>query len=97
MKWLITLLVSCSLALPFGSAFADQTTAPGQEKKEDGAQSAKDYAPGHEDDSEAGKAKSEAESKADKAKADAKQATPDVGAAKAKGVPKAPGNKAKNK
>jgi hypothetical protein len=45
MTSLVSLLVALALTLPFGSALADQETAPGQVKKEAGDQSAKDYAP----------------------------------------------------
>jgi hypothetical protein len=54
MKWIVTLLIACSVMLPFRSVLADETTAPGQQKKEAGDGSAKEYAPGQDKDSAAG-------------------------------------------
>jgi len=50
-KSVVTMIIACSLILPISTAFADQATAPGQQKKEAGDGSAKDLAPSHEKDS----------------------------------------------
>ncbi len=101
MKWLGSLILVGSLIVPFGASRADQTTAPGQQKKEAGDGSAKEYAPGQEHDSESGgkeskegraKAKSGKEkAKPDKTKAGSAEAVPDTttGKSKAKGTAKA--------
>jgi hypothetical protein len=110
MKSLVTALIACSLLLPFGTALADETTAPGQVKKEAGDQSAKEYAPGQQKASEAGATEREKHQvrateekqhqekvKGDKAKADAGKPTPEVGAGKAKGSKAPKGAKGKKK
>jgi hypothetical protein len=89
MKWLVTLIIACSLIVPFGTLLADQSTAPGQQKKAAGDGSAKEYAPGQEgssdSESEAKESKkSQAKAKAGKAKADSEEAVPDAPTGKAK-------------
>ena len=91
MKWLVTLIIACSLIVPVGTLLADQSTAPGQQKKAAGDGSAKEYAPGQagnaDSESEAkeskksqakAKSKAKAKGKAGKAKADSEEAVPDA-------------------
>jgi hypothetical protein len=62
--------VATLFALFVGTAHADTSTAPGQEKKEAGATSAKDMAPGH--DEHAGKPQHQAKAEHGKKKAEHK-------------------------
>jgi hypothetical protein len=79
MKWILSVLIACSLLLPFSTALADQTTAPGQQKKESGDGSAKEYAPGQDKNSEA-----EEKAKPEKGKASAPEKAPSAPTRKAK-------------
>jgi hypothetical protein len=75
MKHIAVAVIVAAFALHAPLASADTSTAPGQQKKEAGAQSAKEYAPGQEQ--EHGKPKAAADH-GKKAKKRAKQ--PDVAA-----------------
>jgi hypothetical protein len=70
MKWFVSVLIACSLLLPFGTSLADQSTAPGQQKKAAGEGSAKEYAPGQDKDSAAHEKAKPGKGKTDGAKTD---------------------------
>ena len=66
MRMILALLVMCSLVFA-STASADQSTAPGQQKKAAGDGSAKEYAPGQQKAEEA-EAEAKAKKKTEKAK-----------------------------
>lgn len=73
MRSITAILVTASLVLATGTAWADQTTAPGQQKKAAGDGSAKEYAPGQQRAAEAEAEAEQAKQKTKKAKKKASQ------------------------